>query len=328
MNLGLIILGVIFFVLAEGFFSGSETAIVSCDKLRLKQLAKSGKRSAQFIEKLLERPNRLLSTTLVGTNLSVVISSSLMAGFMVETFGAARGSLLATLIMTPVILIFGEIIPKTIFRTHADFLISWITTPLVFFYYLLLPVIFLAVGLTSGLLFIFGERKFKKTTFLSKEEIRSFIEERSKKEIFKDDQMKIIQRVFHFGAEPVVLIMVPLEKVVTISAETDVGKTLELSKNFKYSRLPVYQDEAKNIIGFVEIKDLITAQKDENILKYTKSILIVPADKKQEELLDEFLAEKTQLALVVGEKAEILGLVTKEDLIEEVIGEIKDEFDK
>lgn len=328
MSVYLIITAIFVFVVLEGFFSGSETAIISCDKMRLRHLARSGENSARIIESLLARPDRLLSTTLVGTNLAVIISSTLMAGFMVSKLGGASGSLMAALIMTPLILIFGEIIPKTVFRQHADFLIKIIAYPLLFFYYLLFPFILAALLVTNLILAALGERKIKKTTFFSKEEITTFIEERSKKEIMGPEKMKIIRRIFHFGEKPVISIMVPFEKTETIPAQVSVEEALKIAGNFKFSRFPVYENRKENIIGVLEIKDLLAAGKDEKLMGYLKTLEVVPAYKKIEELLDDFIKEKNHLALVVNEKAEVLGLVTLEDLIEEIIGEIKDEFDK
>jgi CBS domain containing-hemolysin-like protein len=235
---------------------------------------------------------------------------------------------MATFIMTPVILIFGEIIPKTIFRQAADFLVPTIVLPLMIFYFLLSPIIFVAAAVTNCSLALLKEKKLKKTTFVSREEIAQFIEEGGQKSFLEEEKFKIIKRIFDFEGRPVAAIMVPFEQVVLLPADRTVAETLEATRNFKFSRFPVFEGERSAIVGFLEIKDLLAAEKNKSINSFLKPLLVVPAYKKIEEMLEDFISEKAQIARVVNESGQTTGIVTREDLIEEILGEIKDEFDR
>jgi putative hemolysin len=313
-------------LLAEAFFSGSEIAVVAADKIRLRHLARKGSGAAQLISNALKRPERLLSTTLIGTNLSVVTSTTIATSLFVKKFGES-GVLYTTLIMTPLLLILGEVIPKNLFQQRAESISLRIIRPLLLFYYLFYPLIHLLsrfIGSLSRAIGGSGER----IPFVTKEEIKSSLKIRGKGSDLKVSEKRMIRRIFSFSETTVKEVMIPLIEVLAIKEDTTVAESIEKIAQKGYSRLPVFRSRIDEIVGILNSFDLLGAtQREKSIQPFIREALFIPETKAADELLFQLQREGKSMAIVVDEYGGAVGVVTIEDILEEIVGEIEDEHD-
>lgn len=313
-------------LLAEAFFSGSEIAVVAADKIRLRHLARKGSGAAQLISNALKHPERLLSTTLIGTNLSVVTSTTIATSLFVKKFGE-NGVFYTTLIMTPLLLILGEVIPKNLFQQRADSISLRIIRPLWLFYYLFYPLIHLLsrfIGSLSRAIGGSGER----IPFVTKEEIKSALKIRGKGSDLKASEKRMIRRIFSFSETTVKEVMIPLIEVLAIKEDATVAEAIEKIAQKGYSRLPVFRSRIDEIVGILNSFDLLGAtQREKSIQPFIREALFVPETKDADELLFQLQKEGKSMAIVVDEYGGAVGVVTIEDILEEIVGEIEDEHD-
>ncbi|UCD85986.1 MAG: HlyC/CorC family transporter [Deltaproteobacteria bacterium] len=313
-------------LLFEGFFSGSEIAVVAADKIRLRNLARKGSGAAQLISSALERPERLLSATLIGTNISVVTSTTIATSIFVKKFGDS-GVLYTTLIMTPLLLILGELIPKNLFQQRADSISLRIIRPLWLFYYLFYPLIYLLSRFTGSLSRVIGGSG-EKIPFVTKEELKSILKIRGKGGDLKVSEKRMIHRIFSFSETTVEEVMIPLIEVVAIQEEAPVAEAVEKITQKGYSRLPVFRSRIDEIVGILNSFDLLGAtQREKSIQPFIREALFVPETKAADELLFQLQREGKSMAIVVDEYGGAVGVVTIEDILEEIVGEIEDEHD-
>ncbi len=313
-------------LLAEAFFSGSEIAVVAADKIRLRHLARKGSGAAQLISKSLKRPERLLSTTLVGTNLSVVTSTTIATSLFVKEFGE-NGVLYTPLIMTPFLLILGEVIPKNLFQQRADSISLRIIRPLWLFYYLLYPIIHLLSRFIGSLSRAIGGSG-EKIPFVTKEEIKSTLKIKGKGSDLKASEKTMIHRIFSFSETTVKEVMIPLIEVLAIEEDATVAEAIEKIAQRGYSRLPVFRSRIDEIVGILNSFDLLGAtQREKSIQPFIRETLFVPETKAADELLFQLQREGKSMAIVVDEYGGAVGVVTIEDILEEIVGEIEDEHD-
>ncbi|MFC1704272.1 hemolysin family protein [Candidatus Omnitrophota bacterium] len=306
-------------LLFEGFFSGSETALVSINVIRLRHLMEKGKRQASVAYGLLKRPDKLLATTLVGTNLSVVIASSLATTVCIQIFGE-KGPLIATIAMTPIILIFGEIIPKTIFREHANRIAPFIALPLSAFQKILTPAVAVASTISSLIIRLLGIKGSHKNPLLTKEEIRACIKEIADQGVLENGEEEIIQSVFDFTLTKAGDIMTPLHKVVSISRQETKERIKEKSKVHGFSRFPVF--DGKTLIGLINIFDIF--YNDGEWAERIRPIGKADANLRIDELFSQMQAKK-ELMTVITKDSKFVGIVTTEDIMEEVLCKIGDQ---
>ncbi|MFQ6672578.1 MAG: hemolysin family protein, partial [Candidatus Tectimicrobiota bacterium] len=312
------------FVGLEGFFSGSEIAIISANRIRLRHRAKNGDARAQRLLDLLEVPDQLLATTLVGTNISVVVATTLATVALIHLFGT-RGELYALVLMVPLALLFGEIVPKTLFQENADRVAPLVIRPLSWAMVCFRPVIAIVSGLTRVLV---EGRKEHRSPFVTKEEIESLLRSTERGVDLEVDEQRMIRRIFEFGDTPVKEVMVPLVNLVAVDVgatpETVVAKVIESG----FSRIPVYRDEIYDIIGLTNAFDLLTLPEEVTTIEgIIRPVHYVPEAKRKDDLLRELQQKKLQMAVVVDEYGGAAGIATIEDLLEEIVGEIHDEYD-
>lgn len=332
----ILIIPILFFLLLEAFFSGSETAIMSSNKMRLRAMADRGNNRAIHLNNLLKLPGRLLGTTLVGTNISVAVSTTL-ASILVAFFLKSRyaidstdiESLLTTIIMIPFILIFGEIIPKSVCRAKANTLSLTFSPFLRAASIALYPVAFPIAKLSGyfALLFSYKERQRK---FRVADELRLLAQISEKEGSIKPHQRKMIDRVFDLERQRVGQVMVPLVDVVSIDSDSGLEEFYEKISESEFSRFPVYKDRVDNIIGIVNVLDaLYSNETTDKIRPFVKEdILYFPESKHITTALSELQRSKYPMAIVVDEYGGVVGIVTTKDLAEEIVGEIKQEWVK
>ncbi len=323
------IIGILACILIEGFFSGSETGMVSVSRIRVRHLAEEGSRPARIVERLLKDPDHLLATTLVGTNIAMVTGSAL-ATTLLEKFSPERAALYATLIMSPLVLIFAETIPKTVYRYHADSITFHVAYPLRGASTLLSPIMRLVSFFTSLILRLFRTKKRIKSPFVTREELQALVRMGRREEVLETTEEELIHRVFEVKETTIDRSMIPKEKIMAIREETPLDEVLDLAIKRGFIRIPVYHKDIKHITGIVHVKDLLSYPKLERGRIKAKEIMhpahYTSPDKKVSQLLNTLRLARIHMVIVVDKDKETLGLVTIEDLLEEIVGEIEEEY--
>jgi len=327
----------------EGLFSGGEIALIASDIYKIRQKAKRGSKLARMAVKLSEKPEWFLATTLTGTNLCVVTSTAVATGLFVSIFGEGRGELISVFIMVPTLLVFGEIIPKSIFQQHAE-LVAIRISPFIWIASLLFfPVIFLISRISRGALRISkGEKEVINSSYITKGGLKFILgtDKENKSSDILNIERDMVRRVLDFSELTVSEIMVPISAVTILPVTMDCEGAARFMTEKKYLRIPVYDDKIFNIIGILHYFDLIEAvrtrrwgspalpDKDQSIASCVKPVpLYIPETKLAKELLVEFQSVGERMAIVVDEYGGAIGIVTTEDILESVVGEVDDEFD-
>ncbi|MBI3091383.1 MAG: HlyC/CorC family transporter [Candidatus Tectomicrobia bacterium] len=311
-------------VLAEGFFSGSEMAVVSSNKYKLNQQAKAGRWGARLLARWMERPEQVLSVTLTGANLSEISATVLATMYLVQTYGES-GELYAFLVMAPIILLFGEIFPKTIYQHFADRLAPLVVFPLRAFSYLIYPVGRGLGRLSESVVQTVGTAP--KNPFVLREELQTMARKSVLEGRGKSTASRLIHNIFSFTDTTVDEVMVPLVDLVAVNKNDTREEAIRRVEQYGYSRLPVYVDRIYNIVGIVHALDLLTAAPSAPLEDLTRPATYVPETKRVSVLLREMQQGRHPMVVVVNEYGAAIGIVTTEDLVEEIVGEIHDEYD-
>ena len=324
-----IVLAMLVLLLLKGFFSGSEIALVNADKLKLHHQSKQGKRGAALVLKLFRTPDVLLGTTLVGTNISTVALTTMGSLLMIEHFGAL-GDLYAFLLYTPLFLIFGEIVPKSVFQQKSDAIASVVVFPLRFFSMLFYPVIFIFSRVARLAARLVGGGKSEQNVFMTREQIRMVVEmaERGTNvDVF--DQVRI-KRAIRFADTSVGEAMVPIAEVIAINHDRNTPDAVRLVRRLGYNRLPVYKRNVSNIVGVVTLTtwDLMNSElADTPLADLIKPACYVTPHQTIDQLLPILQQREDHIAIVVDEFGSAIGIITIEDILEEVVGEIDVGYD-
>ncbi|RMF53344.1 MAG: HlyC/CorC family transporter [Bacteroidetes bacterium] len=324
----------------SAFFSGSEIAFVTANRLRVEVSARRGGRVGALVQRFIQDPATLLTTTLVGNNLALVVYSTLMAfylesplhHFYAEVVGLGAGSVevavLAsqTLIASVIVLLFGEILPKTILREIANRAVFVLAVPLRLTYVLLYPLIKLAGWAAAGLIRLFGADAETFSQFMRRD-FELMIEESKKSgELDLDEEEStLLANVFALSTIRVKESMVPRTEIVAVEEHTTLEALRQKFIESGHSKLPVYRENIDNIVGIAFAYDLFHEPK--SLAEMMRPAYFVPETKLSKDLLREFLATNTSIAIVIDEYGGTAGLVTIEDLLEELFGDIQDEFD-
>ena len=325
----MIILLIITFLLLEGFFSGSETAIISANQAKLRLSASKGDRRAKLALKLLGKSEQLLATTLVGTNIAVV-SGTTFATLLIARYFSPHWdeSLLATLIMTPLILIFAELIPKRVCRARADTITLHIARPLHVFQRLFYVVISSASRITRMLLWLIPTRPRTAAIDVSREELKALAQIGEEHGLLDPQTRRMIHSVFDLGDRLVSTVMIPLSGVASVPLNATVEQVERLAQRVGYSRFPVYQDRRDNIVGIVNLTDILysSAGPGTPIESFVRrEFTRVSPNKSVGTLLTEFRYSQIPMAIVVDKAGRAIGSLSPQDLLEEIVGSIRDE---
>ncbi len=318
----------------EGLFSGGEIALVASDMNRIRQKAEAGSRSAALVLKLLEKPEWFFATTLAGTDLCIITSSVIATSLFISEFGTGRGELFSALLMIPAILIFGEIIPKSLFQQKAESVSMWISWFIVAVSRVLYPIVFVVSRISKGTVSVFmGEKANAHLSYITKEGIKVLLKERgSVLTDVRSSERDMIGRILDFSGETANRIMVPLSNLVALERKTTLREASLLFKSKWFSRIPVYDGEIFNIVGILHGFDLLKVIPEGNgepVEKFIRTpVFYVPETKRAGELLIEMQKKGEQMAVIVDEYGGSIGILTIEDLLEEIVGEIEDEYDR
>jgi len=326
MSVAVLITVLVICLLLEGFFSGSEIAVVNADKYKLALATESGSKSARFALYLIKRPALFFSTTLLGTNISAITASVVATFFIIDRFGAAYAPF--AILYWPLALIFGEIVPKSIYQHHADRLVVRIAPALVVVSYVLYPAVWFFSKLTDVLL---GgvKRKAELEQPIMRDELELMLEVgKPEGSDVKPAERTLISRLFDLEDKRVSQIMTPLVDVVSIPVGASRDSACEVLDESGFSRVPVIEDEPFNVAGVLTGTDLLFGEKDKSVRDLMRQAYFVPEDMPLDELLLGMKRGGQPMAVAVDEYGAATGVVTVEDLLEEVVGEIQDEHDE
>lgn len=331
----LFIIPILCFLALEAFFSGSETAIISANKMRLKALADRGDKRAVLANRLLKSPGRLLGTTLVGTNVSVAtgttLASVMVSSLLQRLFGADMLDLessITTLMMSPLILIFGEIIPKSICRAKANSIALAVSPLLRWASIVLYPLVSFITRITSYLASLLSrQNRSDRTTVI--EELKLLARLSEKEGLLRPHQRKMLYSVFDLSRQTVGQAMVPLVDVVSIEKNTSLERFHKKVVETRFSRYPVFEDRVDNIVGIVNVMDVLYSDDSfADIRSFIREdVLYFPESKHINTSLRELQHSKYPMAIVVDEYGGVSGIVTMKDLAEEIVGKIQNEWE-
>lgn len=329
MELLVIFLVMFLLLLLKGFFSGSEIAIVNSDKFKMHHKAKQGHRGAKLLLKLFQTPDVLLGTTLVGTNISTIILTTLGTMLMIRTFGQL-GDLYAILLFTPLFLILGEIVPKSVYQQKSNEIAPVVIFPLRVFSILFYPVVFIFSRIARLAVRLVGGGKSEQNVFITREQMRMVVEmaERGANvDVF--DRVRI-KRAIRFADTSVGEAMIPLAEITAINRNRDTRSAITLVRRRGYNRLPVYSRNISNIVGVVTMTtwDLMDEQlPNQPLEKLIKPAYYVSPYQTIDQLLPVLRTRDDHMAVVVNEFGSAIGMITMEDILEEVVGEIDVGYD-
>ncbi len=310
---------------SEAFFSGSEIGVVSADRIKLRHEAAKGSRGAKLALAMLEKPEWLLSTTLVGTNISVVTNTTMATALVIHLLGESY-SWLAILIAAPLIWIFGEIVAKSVFQQLADTITPVVIYPLKAASIVFLPILAAFTLVTRGLTRLLGDDKAG-NPFTLREEIAAMMEMSAAEGDILPVERRMIRRVFNFGETTADQIMVPLIDVVAVARDERCGEARRLALAHAHKRLPVYDGRVDRMVGTLNVLDLLEADEDHPIETFVRQVHYVPGSVSIEILLSGFREGAGSMAIVVDEFGGARGIVMLEDILEVIVGELEDEFD-
>jgi putative hemolysin len=323
------------FLILSAFFSASETALFSLNKLQLKKMQKeeSGWRVNSII-KLLDDPQKTLITILTGNIFVNIAASSLATYLAIKLFGNV-GIGIAGGIMIFMILVFGEIIPKSLAIYNAETIAKKIARPVEIISSFLFPLILFFKIIIKALYYFFGKKRIKEKKEITEEDLIALINVGKDEGVIEEEEKKMIRNIFEFGDTMVKEVMVPRVDMACIPSEAKLNSILRLIKKMGHSRIPVYKETIDNIIGILYTKDLLVvyeqwykSKEKFDLKKIIRRAYFVPENKKIDDLLDIFQRDKIQIAIAIDEYGGTAGLVTMEDVVEEIVGEIIDEYDK
>ncbi|MCM2278402.1 MAG: hemolysin family protein [Oligoflexia bacterium] len=322
-------------LLIEGFFSGAEIALLSADRLALKKQARLNLRGAKLALELASHPERIFSATLLMTSFCVIGTSAFMELYfmgLAETIPSLRGrtEILAVLTISPIIVILGELIPKTVYQRNATALARWVAYPIHLTYLAFYPLTRFLSAYTARISRVVGPIQElitgkRKTT---REELRSLLSYNRKETEIKSSEKMMIKRIFDFKNSEAKHALIPLVRVEAIEETATLREALERFESHRHSRMPVYSERIDNITGILEAADLAGATDlSLPIRNYVTSAHYVAETQLLEALLGEMRSEDNEMVVVVDEHGGAVGVLTFEDIVEEIVGEISDEYD-
>ncbi len=316
---------VVLCVLVQAFFAGSEMAVVSADRLVLKTRADDGHRGAARALALLERPTRFVGVCLLGANLATILGATLLTHLLHDRFGV-RNELWAVVIFTPVTVICAEVVPKSLFLQHADALAPVLAAPLSVVMRVFGPVLWLGEKMEHAVLALAGVNVHEASA-VKREDIRMLLDSASAGEI-EAEEKEMIRRVFTFSEMRVEDAMVPLIEVAAVPADATVDEAVATMVEQGWSRMPVYRERVDDIVGVVSHEDLLfVTDGSAPVRTVARDLMFVPETTRVEDVFRRLTAKRQRLAVVVNEYGGAVGIISIEDIVEEIVGEIDDEFD-
>lgn len=315
-------------IFLSAFFSSSETALVTVNKIRMKNLAENGDKRAARVLKVTSDSGKMLSAILIGNNIVNIFASSLATILAIDLLGDI-GSGVATGVLTIIILIFGEVSPKTMATIKADRFALAIAGIIDVMMFILTPVIFIINKLASGVLFLLRVNPNEADTAMTEDEIRTIVDESQESGAIEDEEREMIHNVFDFGDSLAKEVMIPRIDMTFVQADASFEELIEIYRENKYTRYPVYEESTDHIIGIINMKDviLLDTTTEFSIRNIIRDPYFTYEHKNTADLFVEMRKSSISLAIVLDEYGVTAGMVALEDLLEEIVGEIRDEYD-
>lgn len=326
---GKVILLVILLILS-GFFSMSETALMSVSKIRLRHMVDEGVKGAKLLEKLIEEPNRLLGAILIGNNIVNIGASAIATTLATQLIGGSRGTAVATGIMTVLVLIFGEITPKSIAKQNSENVSLKVAKPINLIVMVLRPFVFVFSAISSLCIKLLGGDPKATEPFITEEELKTMVGVSEEEGVLENVEKEMIFNVFDFVDAQVKDVMIQRVDIVALDKDVTYEEVLATIKKEQFSRIPIYDESIDNIIGILNVKELILNNKDKefNVLDYVREPFYTFEFKKIKEVFNEMKKSRNHISIVLDEYGGTVGIITIEDLIEEIVGDIEDEYDE
>ncbi|WP_366032855.1 hemolysin family protein [Clostridium sp.] len=319
----------IILLIMSGFFSMSETALMALSKIRIRHMVDEGVRGAKLVEKLSQDPSKLLGAILIGNNIVNIGASALATSVAVKVIGPS-GVGVVTVIMTILVLTFGEITPKSIAKQNSEKVALMVSKPVNFIVKAFNPLVLIFTAISGIFIRLLGGDPKATEPFITEEELRTMVGVSEEEGVLEGVEKEMIFNVFEFADSQVKDVMVQRVDIVAIDVNATYEEVISIIKTEQFSRLPVYNENIDDVIGILNVKDLIMASGCEDNFKvsdYMREPYYTFEFKKITELFKEMKKTRNHIAVVLDEYGGNVGIVTIEDLIEEVVGEIEDEYD-
>lgn len=318
----------IILILLSAFFSSAETALTTCNKMRMRTLAEDGNERAKIVLKISDDSGKMLSAILIGNNIVNLSASSIATTIALKLLGSV-GAGIATGVITLLILIFGEISPKTLATLYADKIALTYAKVISAMIKILTPLIFLINKLAMVFLFLLRVDPSKAMNTMTEDELRTIVDVSHENGVIEKEEKLMIHNVFDFGDAQAKEVMVPRIDMTFANVNSTYDELIEIFKIDKFTRLPVYEETTDNVIGIINMKDLLftTDRSSFSIRSILRKPYYTYEHKNTSELLIEMRQSSINIAIVLDEYGATAGLITLEDLLEEIVGEIRDEYD-
>ena len=323
------ILILIVLLFLSGFFSSAETALTTCNKIKMRTLAEEGNKHAQTVLNVTENSGKMLSAILIGNNIVNLSAASLTTTLAYSLGGSAVA--LASGLLTILILLFGEITPKTLATIHSDKLSIFYAPVINVFMKIMTPFIFIINNLSNGILFLLRVDPNAKNNTMTENELRTIVDVSHEDGVIESEEKEMIYNVFDLGDAKAKDVMVPRINVAFADVNSSYKELIDLFREYKFTRLPVYEENKENVIGTINMKDLLlfdSNKKEFQIRDILREAYFTYEYKNISELLVEMRQASFNIAIVLDEYGETAGLITLEDILEEIVGEIHDEYDE
>ncbi|MCB2293824.1 hemolysin family protein [Clostridium algoriphilum] len=313
----------------SAFFSASETGLMTLSKIRLRHMVDSEIKGADRLNKLLKKPNKLLGGILVGNNIANIGASALATSLAMKYWGAS-GVGIATAGMTILVLIFGEITPKSLAAQNSEKISLKVARPISIITFILNPIIVVLIYITNNFIKILGGEVGKQKPFITEEELKTMVSVSHEEGVLEVEEKQMIYNVFEFGDSQAKDVMTPRTDMIVANSNSTYTELIKIFRDEQFSRLPIYEETVDNIIGVLYIKDLIFFEegKDEfDIVKHMRVPYFTYEFKSTVDLFADMRLKRVPIAILLDEYGGTSGIVTIEDLVEEIVGDIDDEYD-
>jgi len=310
--------------------AASETAVVAASRLRLRRLAAEGSKAAKMILKILETPERFFGTILVANNIVDALLASIVTAMMIYLVGSEGGGVFLATVIAAGIIIISEVSAKTFAAKNPVKLSLALAGMVKFLIWMFSPVVKVLAVITNAIVNLIGGRTSGRQSLVSEEEVKAFIKLGELEDGLHREKYRMLSKVFDFSDAIVKTVMTPKQNIISIDLDAGLDDILAKALESGYSRLPVYKGSPENIIGVINMKDLLSLSTSKGLIVIQDIIyppVFIDSSKKVAELLKDFQKGHTHIAIVAGAGGKLEGLITLEDLLEEIVGEINDEYD-
>ncbi len=318
---------VVILLALSAFLSMSEAAFLAINKVRLRHLMQRGSPSAKLVYQLLTHVDRLITTVLVSNNLVNVTITVLGTLLCIELLGVRRGPVAASILITLLILVVAEVTPKVFAARHADRIALLLAWPLRGLIGLMRPIVWLLNSLSQVVLRLLGERRLPRSPLVTEEELKVMMEMGREAGVLAEQELRLLHRILEFSDSTVRDAMVPREEIAAVALNANAADALDVLIEEGHSRIPVYRETVDDVVGVIYARDLLATVRHGGLFVLSdliRPVAVVPEAKRLAELLNDFQRDHTQIAIVKNATGSTVGLVTIEDVLEEIVGEIRE----